>query len=139
METTKDRYDYQENFDKLKTGDIEVKGGWRIYSSGAGIFVRQLISHALGLSIENNCLIIDPVILKEWDGLKVRYDCFDKSVTFEYCIQDKGETIQSLWVNGVEVQGQSLHNKYRQSGLSLNWNDLQDIIKDENTIQIRMD
>lgn len=41
------RYDYEENFDKLRTGDITIKSGWRIYSSGPGIYLKQLLSNFL--------------------------------------------------------------------------------------------
>lgn len=37
-----DRYAAAANFDKLKTGAATVKGGWRLYSSGPGIYVAVL-------------------------------------------------------------------------------------------------
>src|SRR5690606_11461681 len=33
------RYEAQEEFSKLKDGSVPVKGGWRIYSSGPGIYM----------------------------------------------------------------------------------------------------
>lgn len=38
-----DRYQAKREFDKLKSGSVPVKGGWRIYSSGPGILIHQLI------------------------------------------------------------------------------------------------
>jgi len=38
-----DRYEAKERFDEIKTGNIPVKGGWRIYSSGPGILIHQII------------------------------------------------------------------------------------------------
>lgn len=37
-----DRYAAATDFAKLKTGEIAVKGGWRLYSSGPGIYVAVL-------------------------------------------------------------------------------------------------
>ena len=37
-----DRYQAQQNFAELKKGEIPVKGGWRLYSSGPGIYVAAL-------------------------------------------------------------------------------------------------
>jgi len=41
----KTRYEAEEKFSKLKTGELRVKGGWRLYSSGPGIYLRQLIEN----------------------------------------------------------------------------------------------
>ncbi|KRL96993.1 hypothetical protein [Liquorilactobacillus satsumensis] len=43
-----DRYQAQQEFSELKHGTIPVKGGWRLYSSGPGIYVaavKKLLTH----------------------------------------------------------------------------------------------
>ena len=45
----KTRLEAQENFGKLRDGSVGVKGGWRVYSSGPGIYLNQLISNVLGI------------------------------------------------------------------------------------------
>ena len=35
-------------WERVKTGEIAVDGGWRIYSSGPGLYANMLIRHALG-------------------------------------------------------------------------------------------
>ncbi|KRN30013.1 cellobiose phosphorylase [Liquorilactobacillus mali] len=43
-----DRYQAQQNFEELKKGKIPVKGGWRLYSSGPGIYIaaiKKLLVH----------------------------------------------------------------------------------------------
>ncbi|KRM79607.1 cyclic beta 1-2 glucan ligase [Lapidilactobacillus dextrinicus DSM 20335] len=42
-----DRYQASNDFTKLKTQEVGVKGGWRLYSSGPGIFIGTLISSIL--------------------------------------------------------------------------------------------
>ena len=44
-----DRRQASREFGKLRTGRIGVKGGWRVYSSGPGIYLNQLVSNVLGL------------------------------------------------------------------------------------------
>src|SRR5262249_54537456 len=44
-----DRYEASAEWDRVKTGRIAVDGGWRIYSSGPGLYVNLLLRHALGL------------------------------------------------------------------------------------------
>ncbi|MCH2927826.1 protein ndvB, partial [Listeria monocytogenes] len=38
-----DRYQAQNEFSRVKEGSSPGKGGWRIYSSGPGIYLHQLI------------------------------------------------------------------------------------------------
>jgi len=43
-----DRYAASNDWQQVKAGQIGVEGGWRIYSSGPGIFVSLLVRHVLG-------------------------------------------------------------------------------------------
>ena len=70
------RYDYEENFQKLRTGSIEVKGGWRIYSSGPGIYLHRLICDILGIQIIDVSLFICPTLPASLDGVELDYSCF---------------------------------------------------------------
>lgn len=44
-----DRYEASAAWSRVKSGTIGVEGGWRIYSSGPGLYVNVLIGHALGM------------------------------------------------------------------------------------------
>ena len=69
-----DRYEYARDFHLLKTGDIPVKGGWRLYSSGPGIYLHQLISNILGIRFSQKGLILDPVITDQLVDCTLDYD-----------------------------------------------------------------
>ncbi len=84
------RYTYAENFNKLKTGDVAVKGGWRIYSSGPGIYLNQLIGNFLGLKYVDGKLYIDPVVSEELKGMKLNFNF--KGYDFEINYLLDGET-----------------------------------------------
>lgn len=43
-----DRYQASAEWWRTRTGDVDVEGGWRIYSSGPGLYVNLFIGHALG-------------------------------------------------------------------------------------------
>ncbi|EPE94284.1 GH36-type glycosyl hydrolase domain-containing protein [Rhizobium grahamii] len=47
-----DRYKASSDWNDLRSGRIAVDGGWRIYSSGAGIFTKILIERAFGFRRE---------------------------------------------------------------------------------------
>jgi cellobiose phosphorylase len=44
-----DRYAASAEWARVSTGSVAVEGGWRIYSSGPGLYVNLLIRHALGI------------------------------------------------------------------------------------------
>jgi len=43
-----DRYQAMTDWDRVKKGEIEIDGGWRIYSSGPGLYARSFIENILG-------------------------------------------------------------------------------------------
>ena len=79
-----DRYQAKTDFDKIRTGSVKVKGGWRLYSSGPGIYIHQLICHVLGVRVYQGHLMIDPVLPKSLDGLHFSYHFFDQPLDITY-------------------------------------------------------
>jgi cellobiose phosphorylase len=66
-----DRYEAKKEFHRIRSGSISVKGGWRLYSSGPGIYLNQLFSNVLGIRLEHDDLVIDPILPKKLDGMTV--------------------------------------------------------------------
>ncbi|WP_337035237.1 GH36-type glycosyl hydrolase domain-containing protein [Paenibacillus illinoisensis] len=128
------RYDAQEQFDKLRTGDVQVKGGWRIYSSGPGIYMNQLISNALGIRQEEEDLVIDPILPASLDGLHFDFQYNGKNVTFVYHLG--GETVQRVLLNGKELETTRLQQPYRQGGLRISRTTLEQGLAEGNVIEI---
>ena len=75
------RYLVQEHFDFIKEGKVKVKGGWRVYSSGSGIYLYNFITGLLGINIINNKLVLKPHTVSD---LKVKYRLFNKDMTMIY-------------------------------------------------------
>ncbi|WHP19280.1 hypothetical protein [Cellulomonas sp. ES6] len=69
--TFPDRYAAAEGFDRLRTGDVPTADGWRVYSSGPGIYLRQVVQGLLGLEERADVLVLDPALAPEDDGLEV--------------------------------------------------------------------
>jgi cellobiose phosphorylase len=109
------RYDAMEGFRKLRKSEVAVKSGWRLYSSGPGIYLNQLISHVLGLRIKGADIIIDPVLPVELDGLRFQYRILGKAVTFIYRVTgDAGVTKVSI--DGRPEEIERLEGVYRPGG-----------------------
>jgi len=118
-----DRYDYAENFSRLKEGTIPVKGGWRLYSSGPGIYLNQLISNILGIRFSGDYLILDPVLPQSLNEMEFTYTCFDKTLTFRYHIgQDATLTARS---GGKLLPSEALSNPYRKGGIQIHKKELE--------------
>lgn len=67
----KDRYEAKREFEKVRKGLIPVKAGWRMYSSGPGIYLNQMVSNVLGFKQYHQGLWIDPALPSNLDGLKL--------------------------------------------------------------------
>lgn len=132
------RYEAQEQFDRLRTGTVEVKGGWRIYSSGPGIYMNQFISHALGIRFHLNHLVIDPVLPQKLDGLQFQFQVKGYPVVFVYHLS--GAALSRVVINGQDVSTEAVVNKYRNAGLMITSDELDRVMTDgANVIDIFME
>ncbi|MDW2879524.1 MULTISPECIES: GH36-type glycosyl hydrolase domain-containing protein [Bacillaceae] len=121
------RYEAAEQFDKLRDGKAPVKGGWRIYSSGPGIYINQLISNALGIRRSGQNLIIDPVLPEEHDGLEFQFTIDGKKVTFIYHLVHEKTGVE---INSITVDAEPLSNPYRSGGYQINRAELEKHLTD---------
>lgn len=111
-----DRYDFAENFDRLRDGSVQVKGGWRVYSSGPGIYLRQLVHGALGITERAGGVVFDPVLAAEDDGTVLGVDLagVHRRVTLHVVAGDAPVRVE---VGGVAVEGAEVPAHYRSGGL----------------------
>ncbi|KON88759.1 cellobiose phosphorylase [Sporosarcina globispora] len=124
------RYEAAEHFDKLRDGSAPVKGGWRIYSSGPGIYMNQLISNALGIRRDGQSLVIDPILPEDNDGLEFQFRIDGKEVTFIYhlCNHEKA----GVKINGSKVIAEQISNRYRTGGYQISSSELEKHLKEHN-------
>ncbi|MBW4080896.1 cellobiose phosphorylase [Paenibacillus sp. S150] len=126
------RYEAQERFRELRDGSVPVKGGWRIYSSGPGIYMNQLITSVLGIREEGGDLIVDPVLPQELDGTRLDFGYGGAHAVFVYHCAGGG--LSSVKVNGREVQAERLGNPYRTGGLRIKRADFDRLRSAEGTV-----
>ncbi|WP_042221529.1 GH36-type glycosyl hydrolase domain-containing protein [Oceanobacillus manasiensis] len=130
----KTRYEAQEQFGKLRNGSVQVKGGWRIYSSGPGIYMNQLIANTLGVRQFAGDLILDPVLPGRLDGMRFTYTWNGKPVTFVYHLNAEK---QQVLINGAIMEATELINPYRSGGIRIPRAQLDEALKAEgNTIEV---
>ncbi len=112
----KSRYEADKRYDDVRAGKFILRGGWRVYSSGPGIYIGLIVSRLLGLRVESENVIIDPVLPDSLDGLSVSMDFMDHPVTFIYSVKNGNFSPTYLAINGEEIHFNLEENKYRKGG-----------------------
>ena len=69
-----DRYEAITAWSRARAGTIAVEGGWRIYSSGPGLYVNVLIRHALGIRRVFGDRVYKPVLPSALSALRLASD-----------------------------------------------------------------
>jgi cellobiose phosphorylase len=112
-----DRYAASERYEEVKTGTVAVEGGWRVYSSGAGIGVRLVRERLLGLRMRLATLGIDPVLPRSLDGLRARVELAGRAVELGYRVGPLGHGPKTLLWNGAALPFVREANPYREGGV----------------------
>lgn len=119
-----DRYEAFARYGELRDGRLPVNGGWRIYSSGPGIYVRQMIENWLGLRESYDDVVIDPVLAPELDGLVFAWQWHGRHVTLRYRVTGAGCGPTRLALNGRDLAFAREPNPYRTGGARVARRDL---------------
>jgi len=109
----RDRYEASDEYDKVRRGEVALEGGWRVYSSGAGISVRLIVRCFLGLRVEKSALVVDPVMPAALDGVAVRTQLAGRAVEIVYRISGRGCGPVSINFNGADLEFVREPNPYR--------------------------
>jgi 1,2-beta-oligoglucan phosphorylase len=110
------RYEADEHYEEVIAGTKPLEGGWRVYSSGPGIYVALVVSRLLGLRIEFGRLIIDPVLAPSLDGLEAALRFRGRSVVFAYRVEGPGFGPRAISINGKPAEFAPEGNAYRPGG-----------------------
>ena len=113
-----DRVEAARRWTQLKGAAVAVRGGWRLYSSGPGLFLHIVRASLLGLRESFDEVVIDPVMPRELDGLSAACRLCDRPVTLRYRVRAGTFGPISLAVNGVPLASTRREpNPYRVGGL----------------------
>ena len=108
-----DRYEAYADYDRALRGEIPLDGGWRVYSSGAGIGLGLILRCLLGLRLERGRLVIDPVIPPDLDGLQAELELDGHAVEVTYRIRGAGCGPVAVRLNGVPLAFGRADSPYR--------------------------
>jgi cellobiose phosphorylase len=109
-----DRYHASDEYERIARGTIALDGGWRVYSSGAGIALGLTIRRFLGLSCEAQVLRVDPVIPASLDGLRVATTLRGRPLEVRYQIGKAGCGVTKVGLNGHSLSFTTEPNPHRR-------------------------
>jgi 1,2-beta-oligoglucan phosphorylase len=112
----RNRYEADELYDEILTGRFTLKGGWRIYSSGPGIFISIIVTRLLGLRTESGNVILDPVIPHSLNGLTASIYFLGRNTTFKYKVVESQFSPRAVSINGIAAKFTYEDNKFRRGG-----------------------
>jgi cellobiose phosphorylase len=115
--TFKTRYEADEKYDDVIAGKMRVDGGWRVYSSGPGIYVSLIIKKLIGFRAFNEYVVIDPVLTNDMDDLTASFMFKGYRLLWEFRIKSGNYTPKNIVVNGIGISCQMETNPYRTGGV----------------------
>jgi cellobiose phosphorylase len=109
-----DRYEASSDYERVRNGTVDLDGGWRVYSSGAGIALGLIIRRFLGLDVEADALSVDPVMPAALDGLRVNTALLGHPLEVTYRIGRAGCGVSAITLNGAALPFTSQANPHRR-------------------------
>ena len=133
-----DRYQAHDDYDQALHGGIPLEGGWRVYSSGAGIATSLILRCLLGIRPSSKAVVIDPVLPRALDGLPVSLNIAGARFEITYEVGEKGSGPVALELNGAPVPFTRLDNPYRTGGVEVSLAGLQTMAPDIRRLTVRL-
>lgn len=112
-----DRLEASARWAELRAGRVPVRAGWRLYSSGPGLFLHKVRACLLGVRESFGDVVFDPVLPRALDGLAAETTLCSHRVGLCYTVRAGVHTPRRILVNGRPVAGVPEANPYRTGGL----------------------
>lgn len=119
-----DRYQASDEYERVHRGTISLDGGWRVYSSGAGILYGLVVRHLFGLRLEADALLIDPVLPAALDGTRVGATLLRHDLEIVYRVRGAGCGVSSLQLDGRPLAFDTEPNPYRRGAARVSLHDV---------------
>jgi len=111
-----DRRQASRDYDKLRRGEIPVDGGWRIYSSGPGLYTNMVVRQMLGIRRKFGEVEIDPVLPAGLDGLVADVSIAGRPVQLHF--KTGGRRARRVnFAGGEALPASAIEQPYREGGI----------------------
>jgi len=135
-----DRYEASRDYEKLRRGEVTVNGGWRIYSSGPGIYTSLVVRRLFGLRRHFDCMEFDPVLPRELDGIECELKYHGRPVRYQFGVSGDSGSIKHIYLNGLELAPLArANNPYRPGGIQIKKAEFEKaLMQSENLVRIEL-
>lgn len=114
-----DRYEASGRYDAALRGEVSLEGGWRVYSSGAGIAVRLIMQCFLGLRLNTDAFVLDPVVPPSLGILTAHWRLWDRPFTITCQPGTRGRGPVAVHLNGRDMPFTREPNRYREGAAAI--------------------
>jgi len=135
-----DRLEAAARWNELRTGRIAVRAGWRLYSSGPGLFLHKVRTCLLGIRESFGDVVFDPVLPSRLDGLIAHLTLLARPIEVRYRVRDGSVAPAGIVVNGERLTLTARENNpYRVGGWRVTAEDLSPLLnRERNTIELAL-
>lgn len=113
-----DRAEADARYGDLLAGEVALEGGWRVYSSGPGLYLRLVVENLLGLRVRGDRLEVDPVLVPGADGLVATVQLGGRPVTVRFRVGPVGHGVRAVrGAGGRPLETVAAPQRYRAGGL----------------------
>jgi cellobiose phosphorylase len=120
-----DRYTASEEYHRVRSGHVPLEAGWRVYSSGPGLFLEVLTQRMLGMRHAGAELELDPVVDPALGTVRAIVPLAGgRAARLEIVCGATGHGVASVAVDGRPVPTRRLANPYREPGVAVAWDDV---------------
>jgi 1,2-beta-oligoglucan phosphorylase len=135
----KSRYDADQRYQDIIDGRMTVRGGWRVYSSGPGIFIGLIVSRLLGIRVYAENVAFDPVMPSSFNGLTATTEIWGHPLKVLFKTGDQGFGVRSVMLNGNPLAVKPEENPYRKGGVIISKEKIIRLLKNEhNKLEIEI-
>ncbi|MGG5260146.1 cellobiose phosphorylase [Phycicoccus avicenniae] len=119
-----DRHDAQQRYPELMAGGVPLEGGWRVYSSGPGLFLRLVVERLVGVRRRGELVELDPVLDPALGELRARVPLDGEVLDVAVRPGPTGHGVTAVSGRGGRLQTTPLDNPYRRGGVTVRLDDL---------------
>lgn len=133
-----DRYEASREYERVLSGEVPLEAGWRIYSSGPGLFMEILTQRMLGVRHAGANLELDPVLDPSLGTVTAALPTVLGPLRIQIRCGPTGMGPLSVSVNDQRLGFRRLNNPYRIGGVAVPLSELSSTIRRGGVVTVQL-
>ncbi|WP_151523834.1 GH36-type glycosyl hydrolase domain-containing protein [Serinicoccus kebangsaanensis] len=119
-----DRVAAAEQYAEVVAGEVPLESGWRVYSSGPGLFLEIVTQHLLGVRHHGDLVHLDPVLDPALGTVQAELTVLGRRHTVRIHPGARGHGPVTVRAGSTDLTTTPLDNPYRTAGVAVRSDDL---------------